>query len=70
VLGQRLTFLGQLSLICTCGCQARGALLAPRVLRSGGAPGWAKAPTTSAIIVGLVGALLGTSPFAGVFGGT
>jgi hypothetical protein len=46
-----------------------GALLSPRILRSGGAPGWAKAAATSAIIVGLVGALLAVLTIAGVFGG-
>jgi hypothetical protein len=46
-----------------------GALLLPRVLRSGGTPGWAKAAGTSAIIVGLVGALLAVLTIIGVFGG-
>ena len=46
-----------------------GALLSPRVLRSGGTPGWAKAAATSAIIVGLVGALLAVLTLVGVFGG-
>jgi hypothetical protein len=46
-----------------------GALLLPRVLRSGGTPGWAKASATSAIIVGLVGALLALLTIIGVFGG-
>jgi hypothetical protein len=46
-----------------------GALFAPRILRSGGNPGWAKAAATSAIIVGLVGALLAVLTVAGVFGG-
>jgi hypothetical protein len=46
-----------------------GALLLPRVLRSGGAPGWAKAAATSALIVGLVGALLAVLTIIGVFGG-
>jgi len=46
-----------------------GGLLLPRVLPSGGAPGWAKAAATSAIIVGLVGALLAVLTIAGVFGG-
>jgi hypothetical protein len=46
-----------------------GALLWPRVLRSGGTPGWAKAAATSAIIVGLVGALLAVLTIIGVFGG-
>jgi hypothetical protein len=46
-----------------------GALLLPRALRSGGAPGWAKAAATSAIIVGLVGALLAVLTIIGVFGG-
>jgi hypothetical protein len=46
-----------------------GALLGPRVLLSGGTPGWAKAAATSAIIVGLVGALLAVLTIIGVFGG-
>jgi len=46
-----------------------GALLLPRILRSGGTPGWAKAAGTSAIIVGLVGALLAVLTIIGVFGG-
>jgi hypothetical protein len=46
-----------------------GALLSPRILRSGGAPGWAKAAATSAIIVGLLGALLAVLTITGVFGG-
>jgi hypothetical protein len=46
-----------------------GALLMPMVLRSGGTPGWAKAAATSAIIVGLVGALLAVLTITGVFGG-
>jgi len=46
-----------------------GALLLPRILRSGGTPGWAKAAATSAIIVGLVGALLAVLTIIGVFGG-
>ena len=46
-----------------------GALLLPRVLRGGDAPGWAKAAATSAIIVGLVGALLAVLTISGVFGG-
>jgi hypothetical protein len=46
-----------------------GALLSPRILRSGGTPGWAKAAATGAIIVGLVGALLAVLTIAGVFGG-
>ena len=46
-----------------------GALLAPRVLRSGRTPGWAKAAATSAIIVGLVGVLLAILTITGVFGG-
>jgi hypothetical protein len=46
-----------------------GALLSPRVLRSGGTPAWAKAGATGAIIVGLVGALLAVLTIAGVFGG-
>lgn len=46
-----------------------GALLSPRVLRGRRAPGWAKAAATSAIIVGLVGALLAVLTVIGVFGG-
>jgi hypothetical protein len=46
-----------------------GALLVPRILRNGGTPGWAKAAGTSAIIVGLVGALLAVLTVIGVFGG-
>ena len=46
-----------------------GALLAGRVLLRGGTPGWAKAAATSAIIVGLVGALLAILTITGVFGG-
>ena len=45
-----------------------GALLLPRI-RGGGAPGWAKAAATGAIIVGLVGALLAVLTVTGVFGG-
>jgi hypothetical protein len=47
-----------------------GALLWPRVVDSGGTPGWAKAAATSAIIVGLVGALLAVLTVIGVFGGS
>jgi len=46
-----------------------GALLSPRILRSAGTPGWAKAAATGAIIVGLVGALLAVLTIVGVFGG-
>jgi hypothetical protein len=46
-----------------------GALLLPRILRSGGTPGWAKAGATSAVIVGLVGALLAVLTIIGIFGG-
>jgi len=46
-----------------------GALLLPRVLHRGGTPVWAKAAATSAIIVGLVGALLAVLTVTGVFGG-
>jgi hypothetical protein len=47
-----------------------GAMLLPRVLRGGSdTPGWAKAAATSAIIVGLVGALLAVLTIVGVFGG-
>ena len=46
-----------------------GALLLPRISRSGGTPGWAKAAAASAIIVGLVGALLAVLTVTGVVGG-
>jgi hypothetical protein len=46
-----------------------GALLLPRIVRSGGTPGWVKAAATSAIIVGLIGALLAVLTIIGVFGG-
>ena len=46
-----------------------GALLLPKILRSGGTPGWAKAAGTSAVIVGLIGALLAVLTIIGVFGG-
>jgi uncharacterized membrane protein len=46
-----------------------GAVLSPRILRSRGIPGWAKAAATGAIIVGLVGVLLAVLTVAGVFGG-
>jgi hypothetical protein len=47
-----------------------GALLLPRVQGSGGStPGWARAAASSAIIVGLIGALLAVLTIAGVFGG-
>ena len=46
-----------------------GALLSPSILLSGRTPGWAKAAATSAVIVGLVGALIAILTIAGVFGG-
>jgi hypothetical protein len=46
-----------------------GALLLPRIRRSGGTPGWAKAAATGAIIVGVVGVLLAILTVIGVFGG-
>jgi len=46
-----------------------GALVLPRMLSGGGTPGWAKAAATSAIVVGLVGALLAVLTVIGVFGG-
>ncbi len=46
-----------------------GALVLPRIRRSGGTPGWAKAAATGAIIVGLVGAVLAVLTIVGVFGG-
>ena len=45
-----------------------GALLLPRI-RGGSTPGWAKAASTGAIIVGLVGALLALLTITGVFAG-
>jgi hypothetical protein len=44
-------------------------MLSPRILRSRGIPGWAKAAATGAIIVGLVGVLLAVLTVTGVFGG-
>jgi hypothetical protein len=46
-----------------------GALLIPGAVRGGSLPGWARAAATSAIIVGLVGALLAVLTVVGVFGG-
>jgi uncharacterized membrane protein len=46
-----------------------GALLSQRVLLRRGTPGWVKAAATSAILVGLVGALLAILTITGVFGG-
>jgi hypothetical protein len=46
-----------------------GALLWSRGPLRGGTPGWAKAAATSAIIVGLVGALLAVLTIIGVIGG-
>jgi hypothetical protein len=46
-----------------------GALLWPRVLRSGGAPGWARAAAAGAVMVGLAGALVAVLTIAGVSGG-
>jgi hypothetical protein len=46
-----------------------GALVLPRIRRSGGTPGWAKAAATGAIIVGLVGAVLAVLTITGVFAG-
>ena len=46
-----------------------GALLSPWMLSNDRLPGWAKAAATSAIIVGLVGALLAVLTIVGVFGG-
>jgi hypothetical protein len=46
-----------------------GALLLPKIRRSGGTPGWARAAATGAVIVGLVGAVLAVLTIAGVFGG-
>lgn len=46
-----------------------GALLSPSILLSGRTPGWAKAAATSAVIVGLIGALLAILTITGVFGG-
>ena len=47
-----------------------GSLLSPSILLSGRAPGWAKAASTAAIIVGLVGALLAILTITNVIGGT
>jgi hypothetical protein len=46
-----------------------GALLVPRIRRSGGTPGWARAAASGAIIVGLVGVLLAVLTLVGVFAG-
>jgi len=46
-----------------------GALLWPGVRRGARTPGWARAAATSAIIVGLVGAVLAVLTLTGVFGG-
>jgi hypothetical protein len=46
-----------------------GVLLWPRVVRSDGTPGWAKAAATGAVIVGLVGVTLAVLTLIGVFGG-
>jgi hypothetical protein len=46
-----------------------GALLLPRILGRGGTPGWVRAAAISAIIVGLVGAVLAILTITGVFGG-
>jgi hypothetical protein len=46
-----------------------GALLLPRLFRSGGTPGWVKATATGAIIVGVVGVLLAVLTIIGLFGG-
>jgi hypothetical protein len=48
---------------------AAAVLCGVGALLSGGTPGWAKAAATSAIIVGLVGALLAVLTVIGVFGG-
>jgi hypothetical protein len=45
-----------------------GALLVPRIRRRG-TPGWVKATATSAIIVGLIAAILAVLAIVGVFGG-
>jgi hypothetical protein len=47
-----------------------GSLLSPSILLSGRAPGWAKAASTAAIIIGLVGALLAILTLTNVIGGT
>lgn len=46
-----------------------GALLSPSILLSGRTPGWAKAASTAAVIIGLIGVLLAILTIAGVFGG-
>jgi hypothetical protein len=46
-----------------------GSLLSPSILLSGRSPGWAKAASTAALIVGAVGAILAILAIVGVFGG-
>lgn len=46
-----------------------GSLLSPSILLSGKTPGWAKAASTAALIVGLVGVLLAVLTLTHVFGG-
>jgi hypothetical protein len=46
-----------------------GSLLSPSILLSGKTPGWAKAASTAALIVGVVGAILAILTVTGVFGG-
>lgn len=46
-----------------------GSLLSPSILLSGKTPGWAKAASTAALIVGLIGVLLAILTITGVFGG-
>lgn len=46
-----------------------GASLLPAILRRGGTPGWAKASATGAVVVGLVGVVLGVLTIVGVIGG-
>jgi hypothetical protein len=46
-----------------------GSLLSPSILLSGKTPGWAKAASTAALIVGVIGVLLAILTLTGVFGG-
>ncbi|HEX4791420.1 MAG TPA: hypothetical protein VH372_23360 [Actinospica sp.] len=46
-----------------------GSLLSPSILLSGKTPGWAKAASTAALIVGVIGAILAILTVTGVIGG-
>ena len=46
-----------------------GSLLSPSILLSGKTPGWAKAASTAALIVGVIGVLLAILTLTGVIGG-